>query len=250
MISKVLSALMTLSVSCFWVGNFVSATTIDLTHTLSEETLVYPGKTPFSRVVCAFYEKGSRLDDIALNTGIGTHMDAPNHFCSGASGIDTVALSRCIGPGCMIDLSHKVQTNADYEITKDDVEKWEQFNGQIPVDSIVLFYTGWDRYWGSEQFCESDEKGVCHFPGVSKEAALLLVERRVGAVGIDSMGIDTGINSQYTAHKVLLGAQIPIVENLANLGNLPATGAIIYMLPMKIKDAPESPVRAMAIISP
>jgi kynurenine formamidase len=222
------------------------AAVVDLTHTLSEETLVYPGKTPFSRIICANCESGYRLHDIALNTGIGTHMDAPNHFCF-AGGMDSVSLQNCFGAGYVVHLKDKVGDDIDYGISVNDIEEWEAMHGVLPAGGLVLFHTGWDRYWGTERFCEPDAEGVCHFPGISEEAAQFLVKRNVSLVGIDTMGIDVGINREFIAHKVLLGAQIPLVENLASLGDLPAIGATVYMLPMKIKDAPEAPVRAMAI---
>jgi kynurenine formamidase len=205
MFRSILSIFLLFDAMCLCADDsLVAKKVIDLTHTLSEETLVYPGKTPFSRVICANCEAGYSLHDISLNTGIGTHMDAPNHFCFGG-GMDSVSL-------------------------------------------LKLFHTGWDRYWGTERFCEPDEQGVCHFPGISEEAAHFLVKRGVGVVGIDAMGIDVGINREYIAHKILLGARIPLVENLACLRDLPAIGTTVYMLPMKIKDAPEAPIRAMAII--
>lgn len=222
--------------------------TIDLTHTLSEETTVYPGKKPFSRVICAYYQSGYRVDNMTLCTGIGTHMDAPNHFCPTGGGIETVSLSQCCGAACVIHLKNKVQTHIDYAITKTDIEEWEATNGQIPKGSIVLFYTGWDQYWGTDHFCVRDAAGKCHFPGVGEDAARLLVKRGVGAVGIDTMGMDVGNAPRYIAHEILLGARIPLVENLAQLDKLPPTGATVYMLPMKIKDAPEAPVRAIAIL--
>lgn len=226
----------------------LEATTIDLTHTLSEDTIVYPGKTPFSRVICAYYQKGYRVDDMALCTGIGTHMDAPNHFCSDGCGIESVPLSQCYGLAYVIHLADKVGTNIDYGISRADIEAWEAVNGTLQAGSIVLFHTGWDQYWGTDRFCEKDAQGVCHFPGVLEEAAQLLVERGVGAIGIDTMGMDVGIATRYIAHEILLGARIPLIENLAQLGSLPPTGATVYLLPMKIKDAPEAPVRAIAML--
>ena len=62
------------------------------------------------------------------------------------------------------------------------------------------------------------------------------------------MGMDVGIAPRFIAHEIMLGARIPLVENLAQLDKVPSTGAIVYILPMKIKDAPEAPIRAMAIL--
>lgn len=248
MFRRILSIFLLVDAICLCAADSaVARKVVDLTHTLSEETLVYPGKTPFSRVICANCEAGYRLDDMSLNTGIGTHMDAPNHFCFGG-GMDSVSLLQCFGAGCVIHLEDKVQNDIDYGITRSDIEEWEAIHGKIPEGSLVLFHTGWDRYWGTERFCEPDQQGVCHFPGISEEGAHALVERKVAVVGIDAMGIDVGINHTFIAHQILLGARIPLVENLASLGDLPPTGATVYMLPMKIKDAPEAPIRAMAII--
>jgi len=248
MYRSILSILFLIKAMCLCADeSTIARKVIDLTHTLSEQTLVYPGKTPFSRVICANCEAGYRLDDMSLNTGIGTHMDAPNHFCF-RGGIDSLSLLNCFGVGCVIHLENRVGNNIDYGISRSDIEEWEAVHGEIPPGSLVLFHTGWDRYWGTERFCEPDQQGVCHFPGISDEAAHVLVKRKVAVVAIDTMGIDVGINQEYSAHKILLGARIPLVENIACLSDLPATGSMIYMLPMKIKDAPEAPIRAMAII--
>jgi kynurenine formamidase len=224
-------------------------TSVDLTHTLSEKTVVYPGKTPFSKVICSYYESGYRLDDIHLSTGIGTHMDAPSHFCPEGSGIEAVPIEQCYGEACVVHLTSRVGTNADYAITKADLEEWESSHGPFPAHSIVLLHTGWDKHWDTIQFCQTDETGVSHFPGLSGDGAQLLVERKVSAVGIDTMGMDVGAATQFVAHNVLLGADIILIENLANLSLLPEVGSTVFLLPMKIKDAPESPVRAIAIFN-
>jgi DNA-directed RNA polymerase III subunit RPC1 len=163
--------------------------------------------------------------------------------------METVSLSQCFGPGFVIHLKDKVQDSIDYAITDGDIEEWEAVHHQLPEGAIVLFHTGWDRYWGTERFCEPDVQGMCHFPGISEEAARLLVKRKVSVVGIDTMGMDVGINKEYIVHKILLGARIPLVENLSSLEKLPPTGATVYMLPMKIKDAPEAPIRAFATLN-
>ena len=220
--------------------------TIDLTHPIEEGMPVYPGKTCFSKIVTAHYEEGYCSHDIQMTTGIGTHMDAPAHFDPKGYTIDQVSLSQCIGPAFVIHLSKTVNEDCDYAISGDDLESWETDNGQIPKDAIVLFHTGWDRYYGKEMYFKQDSDGVCHSPGLSKEVASLLVKRGVKAVGIDAMSLDIGASKDFPSHVVMLNAGLVLIENLANLGDLPPKGANAWILPMKLKEGPEAPVRAMA----
>ncbi len=221
---------------------------IDLTYSLSEATIVHPAKTPFSRKICANYEMGARFDDMTLSSGIGTHMDAPSHFYPKGKTIDQIPIAQCCGPASVLHLSEKVKDNADYEVVVEDIELWEEKHGLIPERSIVLLHTGWDRYWGRKIFCSPDEAGICHFPGVSREAAEVLLKRRVNGVGIDTTGIDPGCQSKGWAHQVFLKEGLFLVENMANLKLLPPKGAFVYILPMKIEGFPEAPVRAIALL--
>ena len=99
----------------------------------------------------------------------------------------------------------------------------------------------------SQEQGPSYSAGVCHFPGLAASGAQLLADRNVNGVGVDSMGVDPGVLRGFPAHLLLLKVNIVLIENLANLGLVPPTGATGFILPMKIKDAPEAPVRAMAL---
>ncbi len=223
---------------------------IDLTHTLSESIGVYPGKTPFKRKIYQIEEHHARMDDMELSMGIGTHIDAPRHFCPELGGADQLEISHFFAPGCVINLADQVQNNADFLATAADLEHWEKTQQtQIPKDSICFIYTGWSQYWQEEKFCAVDSQGKCHFPGIDTTAAELLVSRGVIGVGIDTMGIDAGISDTYPVHKILLPKKIYILENVANLELLPPLGAAIYAFPMKIADAPEAPVRLVAVLA-
>lgn len=221
---------------------------IDLTHALSEDTPVFPGKTKLSRTTCANYENGYRTEDMCLSTGIGTHMDAPKHFYSTLLSIDELELSKFIAPGCVINVSEKVDKNPDYAITATDIEYWENKNGQIPARSIILIYTGWSQHWQNKKYLNLDQKGQSHAPGLDASAAALLVKRNVNGIGIDTMCIDPSCVIQFKAHEILLKENLFLIENLAALDQLPPVGALIIALPMKIKNAPEAPVRVIALI--
>ena len=87
-----------------------------------------------------------------------------------------------------------------------------------------------------------------HFPSFSAKATELLIERNIAGIGIDTLSPDTGALGMFPAHQIMLSAGKFIIENLTNLKLLPAFGAQIIALPLKIKDGPESPARVIAIV--
>ena len=103
----------------------------------------------------------------------------------------------------------------------------------------VLVRTGWDRHWETPQYGEGH-------PYLSDAAAQLLVESGAAIVGIDSLNIDDTDDPQRPVHTVLLGAGIPIVEHLCNLGALPREGFRFHAAPVKVRGFGTFPVRAYA----
>jgi len=116
-----------------------------------------------------------------------------------------------------------------------------------------LMYTGWGRYWPDKvRYLGSDTPGdakTLHFPGFSKEAAEFLVkERAIDGVGIDTPSIDHGPSGDFIVHRILNGADLYGLENVANLDKLPPKGATLIALPMKIKGGTGGPVRIIALL--
>lgn len=180
----------------------------------------------------------------------GTHMDAPAHFARGKWSADEVPLKRLIGAACVSDLSKKVGANADFLISKEDIQGWEKKNGAVSRGCIFLVRTGWDKRWpNKKKYLGTDKKGDVenlHFPGFSKEAAEYLVSKKVAAVGLDTPSLDYGQSKLYPAHQTLGKGNIPGFENVAHLSKLPATGARVIALPMKIGGGSGGPLRIIA----
>ena len=108
----------------------------------------------------------------------------------------------------------------------------------------MIFWTGWDRYWKQPEKYRNN----LVFPSISVEAAdFLLTERNITGLGIDTLSPDNPANG-YPVHKLILGANKYIVENIANAGSLPPVGSYSLVLPMKIKDGTEAPVRMVGLI--
>ena len=148
-----------------------------------------------------------------------------------------------------------VQTlQPDYRVTTDDFTAWERSNGEIAPGTIVLIRTGYSRFWpDAARYLGTADRGAAavaklHFPGLHADAARWLAEsRRIKAVGLDTASIDYGQSTLYESHRTLFERDIPAFENLTALERLPARGAVVVALPMKIKGGSGGPLRAIAI---
>lgn len=144
-------------------------------------------------------------------------------------------------------------SNRDYLITVEDVLDWEKTNGGLNPNTIVLFRTGYGKYYpDAKTYFGTELKGETaipnlHFPGLSNDLALFLVSsRKVKAVGIDTPSIDYGQSSDFKTHRILLKDNIPVFENLANLDKLPAKNIYLIALPMLIEGGSGAPLRIIA----
>jgi kynurenine formamidase len=105
----------------------------------------------------------------------------------------------------------------------------------------VLVHTGWDTHWGTNKYFEGH-------PFLTEDAAQFLAAEGAALVGIDSYNIDDTADGRRPAHSILLGADIPIVEHLCNLQELPPKGFKFFAVPVKIKRFGTFPVRAFAVV--
>jgi kynurenine formamidase len=244
---------------CATTPGFTSGTWIDLSYDLSSETVYWPTAEPFKLETVAegMTDKGyyySAYTFSAAEHG-GTHIDSPVHFAQGRKSVDQLPLEQLIGPAVKIDVSEKALADRDYLITIQDIEAWESKHGRIPDGSIVLFQTGYGRYWpDAEQYLGTALRGpegvaALHFPGLDPLAAAWLVSNRtIKCVGIDTASIDRGQSEVYGAHVSLMMNNVPALENVANLEQLPSKGAHVFALPVKIKGGSGAPVRIAAYV--
>jgi kynurenine formamidase len=231
---------------------------VELTHPFNVNTVYWP-TTPsgFSYAPIAngrteggwFYSAGAYQ---APEHG-GTHIDAPVHFKEGGATLDQIPLKKLIGPAFVIDVSGAAAGSPDYEISTMDISSFEVRSGPIPPGAIVLVRTGWDRKWpDKKEYLGDDTPGDAsnlRFPGFSESAMRMLVEQRaVGAVGLDTASLDPGKSTDFKAHRVAAAAGVPGFENLKGLDQLPAKGAWVIALPMLIEGGTGAPLRAVAIV--
>jgi kynurenine formamidase len=231
---------------------------IDLSHSFDQRTLYWPtatsgfqltslhrGRTPAG----FFYSANSFC---APEHG-GTHMDAPVHFAEGRQTLDQVPLERLIAPAVVIDVTRQAVADPDYRLTVEEVRAWEARYGRIAEGAVVLLRTGWAARWpDAKRYLGDDTPGEAsrlRFPAFGAESARLLVEeRRVGVLGVDTASIDHGPSRDFVVHQIAAAADVPALENLADLGALPEAGAWVMALPMKIGGGSGGPVRVVALV--
>jgi len=231
---------------------------VDLTHPFDEKTIYWPNapsnfqlnRLSFGKTEAGFFYAANSF---CTPEHGGTHIDAPIHFSANGRTVDQVPVEQLIAPAVVIDVRGKTAADADYRLTAADIQAWEQKNGQVPPGAIVLLRTGWGQRWPDRKRYMGDDKPGdvtnLHFPSYGVEAARFLVEqRRVGALAVDTASIDYGPSKDFMVHQIVNGANVPGLENVANLEEVPETGAWVIALPMKIAGGSGGPVRIVAVV--
>ena len=162
----------------------------------------------------------------------GTYLDSPFHrYARGKdlASLDLYSVANLDGivVRCGVDRT---------EITED------AFREIDVTGKAVLVHTGWDQHWRTEEYANGNH------PYLTEGAATYLAKNSAALVGIDSFNIDATRDGHRPAHSVLLGHDIPIVEHLCGLGDLPDSGFKFFAVPVKVRNFGTFPVRAFAIV--
>ena len=183
----------------------------------------------------------------------GTHLDAPVHFAKGHNTVDQIPLEQLMGNGIVIDVTNQCAANRDYLVSVVDFQNWERRNGRIAPGTIVFLRTGFGKYYPDRKmYLGTDERGAqavakLHFPGLDPAAARWLTQNRsIKAIGLDTASIDYGQSILFESHRILFEKNVPALENVANLDQLPVKGFSVIALPMKIKGGSGGPLRIVA----
>jgi len=221
---------------------------VDLTHTLREDFPTYFGPSQLKiESLFSAAESGFNLNQWTINEHTGTHMDAPFHF-DGSQSADEIPVSRLVGALAVIDIRAKAAENADAQVTPDDIKAWESVYGPLPAGAIVAMNSGWDAYvMDGTRFRNADDAGVMHFPGFHLEAIDYMMEEK-DVVGImsDTLSLDFGPSPDFAAHFKWLPSNRWGIESVANLSELPVSGATVMVGGPKIARASGGPSRVLA----
>jgi kynurenine formamidase len=234
------------------------AEVVDLTYAFDEHTLYWPNspssfemkRLSYGPTPGGYFYSANAFS--APEHG-GTHLDAPIHFSEHGRTLDAIPPRQLMAPAAVIDVSAKAAADPDYRLSAADVADWERAHGRIEPGTIVLLRTGWGaRYGNRKAYFGDDTPGATdrlHFPSYGADAARVLVnERRVGAIGLDTASIDYGQSKDFIVHQIANGANVPGLENVANLDRLPPRGAYVIALPMKIAGGSGGPLRIVALL--
>jgi kynurenine formamidase len=237
--------------------DIAKANIVDLTHAIDRDTIFWPTETKAFELIeqhqgiteRGFFYASNRF---CLPEHGGTHADAPFHFAKRGLTIGALPIERFVGPAAVIDVTAKAAADVDYTLSVEDVTAWEGRHGKLLPGTIVLLRTGWSGRWPDKRaYLGDDTPGDAsnlHFPSYGVEAVRLLIERGVSLIGVDTASIDNGPSKDFLVHRVASGADVVGLENLTNLDKLPATGAWLVALPMKIARGTGSPARVIALV--
>jgi kynurenine formamidase len=207
---------------------------IDLTHTIKPEMPVFPGTVkPSMTPAGTLTRNGFRETLVRFASHTGTHMDAPSHLLRDGSSLDVLPVSQFCGRAVVLDVSGLPEGGI---ITADYLKAQ---NGSLLSADFVLFYTGWEKKWGCEDY-------FGNFPVPDVEAARYLVSCGLKGVGTDALSVDTLQDPEVKAHRVLLEGGLVIIENLCLRKVVGRSDLMFFALPLKFENADGAPVRAVA----
>lgn len=223
---------------------------VDLTHVLRPDFPTYSGVPELElEVVRAYGRDGVNIKRWLVQEHIGTHIDAPVHFSADGRTADQLPVESLVVPLAVVDIRARVLDDPDAQVTPDDIRAWEAANGPLPEGCCVAMDGGWDRFATDARFRNADGRGVMHFPGFHAETAGMLLEQRsVVGLGVDTLSLDHGPSTTYPTHHAWLPAGRWAAEGLANLALLPPVGATIVVGGPTVKGATGGPSRIIALL--
>lgn len=202
---------------------------IDLSHTFNKKMSLYPGsEPPIIEQIASVNKSGYNMMRYDITNHLGTHLDAPGHMIDGGKFINEVDINRFQGKGIVIDCRN--QKEIGIELLKYKVEGYD----------VVLLYSGWEHKF-------FDKAYYYDYPVLTDEAATYLTTTSVRVVGVDYFSVDPIDSKGFSVHKILLGNEFILYENICNLETLLDKEFHFYGFPILV-EADGFPVRPVAQI--
>jgi arylformamidase len=181
-------------------------------------------------------EKRSNTE-VVFSIHTATHIDSPYHFFPNGKSIDEIQLEVFIGPAILVDLREIAKPG--HEISLDELKAVGNLTTELVQSKRVVLWADWAQHrWNTPELYSNN-------PYLSQEAAEWLRDSEIAALGLD-FAVDG--NPPYPNHPILLGAEIPLIENLLNLGSVDVREFTLIALPLPIEGGDGSPARVVAKI--
>ncbi len=222
---------------------------VDLGHVIDPQIPLWPGDPPvIFETVARLDRDGYQLRRFSMGEHSATHINAPISFHKGTASVDRIPSGRLVAPAVVVDVHHVSDGDPDYALSIEDLCAWEGRYGRVPANTIVLLHTGWSRRWSDPTaFLNQDALGRFHFPAFgAATVGMLLDEREVAGVGIDTHGVDE--DDTYEVNRQVLARGGVVLENLTNLDHLPTTGTTLVMGILRLRHGTGSPAAVMAFV--
>lgn len=225
-----------------------SGKVVDLTYVFDEKFPTFDGVPGIAYEEAVNFDKsGYQLWKITFFEHSGTHIDAPLHFSKDGLSVAELAPESLICPLCVIDIRAKAADDANAALEAEDVEAFVKAHGEIPKGACVAMNSGWGAKVATPEFRNTPD-GKFAFPGFGKSATDLLAQMGVAAIASDTLSLDPGNSADFAVHNSWLPSGHYGIENLANVDQLPATGATIFVGAPKHARGTGGPARVMAVI--
>lgn len=227
----------------FLENTFLERDVFDLTHIMIQDIPTWEGDCGFeiettNTPVSSAY--AFQVQKFNLNAGLGTHIDFPAHLIkNGKEGSSFNSKAFC----APCEVLHCDNVDENFVITKELIQSYENDNGPIQEGCYFLVNTGWHKLWNNPQkYRNQNSDGVINFPKLSEESAQYLLSKKIKGFGIDTLSPDGG-DDNFPVHKLFLESEIYILENVDFPDGFDKKVGFIFVSPMLIKGATESPVR-------
>ena len=225
-----------------------AARVVDLTHTYDSSFPTFDGKPGIEyEWAVDFAQNGYQLHKLTIFEHTGTHIDAPLHFSVDGTSVDELEPANLVAPLVIVDITDRAREEPNTTLEAADIEAFVSANGEIPAGAVVALRSGWGKKTGDASF-RNDANGNFAFPGFGKSATDLLQTLDVVAIGVDSLSLDPGNSADFAVHNSWLPAGRYGIEALANLEELPVTGATIVVGAPKHRGGTGGPARVLALV--
>ena len=241
------------------IRRIVFSKVLDLSREIHPSMPIWPGDPAVRfETTAELGREGFHLRRFTMGEHTGTHLSAPSSFFPNGPTIDAYPTDSLVVPAVVIDLRQRALEDPDYALSRRDLLAWEDGHGQIPPGTVVLARTGWGEKWDKPSEYLGEDPGPnrgqntgseLHFPGFGVGATRLLLEQRgIAGLGIDTHGVDPGQDSSFNVSKLVLERPRIVLANLTGLDQLPPTGTTLVVGILRLQGGTGSPASVLALI--